>query len=178
MIGSKPMSGQEVKMILSKLTNLRDKTLVILGIKTGYRIGELLSLTVDSVVQYGKIRDEITVERKSMKGKHKSRSVVLHDEAKKALIEMGVLEMNPKDRLFPISKVRVHNILKAAVEKGKIEGKVSSHSFRKTFAKKIYHALGKDLVKTQKALGHESINSTVSYLSFEQSEIDNAIKNS
>ncbi len=46
---------------------------------------------------------------------------------------------------------------------------------RKTFADKIYDRLGHDLIKTQKALGHKNINSTVSYLSFREEEIDEAI---
>ncbi len=46
---------------------------------------------------------------------------------------------------------------------------------RKTFARRVHEKLGKDLVKTQKAMGHRSINSTVSYLSFNEEEIDDAI---
>ena len=39
---------------------------------------------------------------------------------------------------------------------------------RKTFANRIYDKLEGDLPKTQRALGHKNINSTVSYLSFEE----------
>lgn len=46
---------------------------------------------------------------------------------------------------------------------------------RKTFANRVYENLGHDLVKTQRALGHKNINSPVSYLSFRDEEIEDAI---
>jgi site-specific recombinase XerD len=46
---------------------------------------------------------------------------------------------------------------------------------RKTFANKVYDALGHDLIKTQRALGHKNINSTACYLSFREEDIDAAI---
>jgi hypothetical protein len=47
---------------------------------------------------------------------------------------------------------------------------------RKTFAHGVYKALGRDLVNTQRALGHKNVNSTVSYLGFEtDAEIHKAI---
>jgi len=45
----------------------------------------------------------------------------------------------------------------------------------RTFATRVYDHLNRDLVKTQRALGHKNINSTVSYLSFRDEEIDAAI---
>jgi len=46
---------------------------------------------------------------------------------------------------------------------------------RKSFAARVYEALDHDLVRTQKALGHRNVNSTVSYISFLDSEVDAAI---
>jgi integrase len=176
MIGSKPLNDKEVKMMLDSFTSQRNKCLFLLGCKTGFRISELLSITVQDVVQYGKIKDSVTVKRASMKGKHNSRTVVLHDKAKAALEAMGVITMQPQDSLFPIKRAQAHRIIKKAVADARIEGKVSSHSMRKTLAKNVFEALGRDLINTQRALGHKSINSTVSYLSFDQGAIDNAIK--
>lgn len=176
MNGSRPLEDFEVKLMIQNLSGKRNIALWIFGLKAGYRISELLSLKVENVVQYNKIKDSVTVTRANMKGKHRSRSVVLHEEIKKALVDMGVLTMEPSKKLFPISRVQAHRIIKKAVIKSKLEGKISSHTMRKTFCKKIYHALKKDLVATQKAMGHASVGSTISYLSFEQSEIDDAIK--
>lgn len=46
---------------------------------------------------------------------------------------------------------------------------------RTTFADRVYEALGHDIFRTQKALGHRNINSTVQYLSFKEADIENAI---
>ena len=177
MIGSKPLEDKEIGLILDEMRCLRDQLLLVLGIKTGFRISELLSLTVENVSQYGQIRDSITVNRSNMKGKISSRTVVLHQEAKKILEQyLTTKTLQNSDRLFPISRVQAGRIIKNAAKRARVGGRVTSHSCRKTFAKRVYHALKKDLVSTQKALGHKSVNSTVSYLSFDQQAIDDAIK--
>ena len=50
-----------------------------------------------------------------------------------------------------------------------------THLMRKTFADRVNKKLDRNIALVQKALGHKSINSTTSYLSFDQTEIDNAI---
>lgn len=62
-----------------------------------------------------------------------------------------------------------------AVTTNELTGKVGTHAMRKTFATRVYHQLNHDLVKTQRAMGHKNINSTVAYLSFVEDEIDQAI---
>ena len=52
---------------------------------------------------------------------------------------------------------------------------LGTHAMRKTFAKRVYEGLHHDLVKTQRAMGHRNVNSTVSYLSFREADIDAAI---
>ena len=49
--------------------------------------------------------------------------------------------------------------------------KVAWHSMIKTFAQNIYQRVGGDLVKTQKALGHKNINSTISYLTCQDDDV-------
>ena len=74
-----------------------------------------------------------------------------------------------------MSRVRTHQILKEAYDINKLAGKLGTHSMWKTFADRVYDRLGHNLVKTQKALDHRNINSTVSYQSFREEEIDVAI---
>ena len=173
MIGSKPLEDKEIQLILSEMRCLRDRCLMVVGVRTGFRISELLSLTVDNVMQYGEIRDSVTVSRANMKGKICSRTVVLHHEAQAVLKEyLAAKTLQPNDKLFPISRVQAGRIIKDAARRARVGGKVTTHSCRKTFAKKVYNALDRDLISTQKALGHKSINSTVSYLSFDQNAIN------
>ena len=175
MAGSRPLSKEEVGSLLTHLKTPRNRALIIVGARTGFRISELLSIKAQDVVQYGQIRDSLMVSRANMKGKVSSRTVVLHQDAKKALEEMGVLNMGANDLLFPFKRMQASRILKAATESARIGGKVSFHSLRKHFAKKVHDIFGKDIVKTQRALGHKSLSSTAHYLQFDQSEIDQAI---
>jgi integrase/recombinase XerD len=177
MSGSRPLSDSEIEAVLGYLTCVRDKTMFVVGLRSGFRISEILSLTVANVTQYGKVANQITVNRKSMKGKHSSRTVPLHPQAKKALEDyiatMG--SVRPETKLFDFKRQRGHSILKEAFNKAQLEGKVSTHSLRKSFASRVHKALGENIYKTQQALGHASLSSTAHYLSFDQSEINEAI---
>ena len=86
MRGSKPLTEEEIRALVNNL-GPADKALFLLGLKTGFRISELLSLTVGDVVSNGKIKDRVTVQRRNMKGKKSSRTVLLHEEARQALKE-------------------------------------------------------------------------------------------
>ncbi|MCH7471425.1 tyrosine-type recombinase/integrase [bacterium] len=57
----------------------------------------------------------------------------------------------------------------------RITGRVSAHSFRKTFAYKIHELLGHDLFATQHALGHSQVAATVCYLSVRSRAVEAAI---
>jgi hypothetical protein len=46
---------------------------------------------------------------------------------------------------------------------------------RQTFAHRVSHPLHHNLVKTQRAMGYQTIDRTVAYLSFVEAEIDAAI---
>ncbi|NJO14445.1 MAG: hypothetical protein HC877_01475 [Thioploca sp.] len=41
-----PLTRNQVKAVLKQTTNLRDQALLTLGFQTGFRIAELLSLTI------------------------------------------------------------------------------------------------------------------------------------
>lgn len=177
MIGSRPLTDAEIELVLANLTNLRDRALFLTGIRTGFRISELISLRIENITQYGQVANQITVNRSNMKGKHSSRTVPLHPQAKKA-IEEYLSQMDtyePKTKLFPFTRQYADKILRKATSAAKLEGKVSTHSMRKTFANKVHTALGENIFKTQKAMGHASVSSTAHYLSFNQDEINEAI---
>jgi len=176
-VGSRPLTDQEIEVVLNNLNTLRDKTMFFIGLKCGFRISEILSLTVKNVTQYGEVANQITVDRCNMKGKRSSRTVPLHDQAKQFLKEyLPTIDIaNPETKLFPITRYGAHYVLKTAFNKAKLEGKTSTHSLRKTFANKVHKALGENIFKTQKAMGHANLSSTAHYISFMQEEIDNAI---
>jgi site-specific recombinase XerD len=123
-----------------------------------------------------------------MKGKNEGRTVPLHPEAREALAGW-LLEFDPFRRrcaetfVFQsregsnraISRPRVKQILDAVCEPTGITGPLGTHAMRKTFARRIYEKSGGDLFRTQQALGHRSVNSTVSYLGSTREDIDELI---
>jgi integrase len=186
MKGCRPLSDQEVTLASQSFSGqdaTRNKALFLLGIRTGFRISELLSLQVRDVCHRGQIADRVTVQRRYMKRKTEGRTVVLHAEAKAALaawvlgahLTDGPLFPSHKGATRPISRVQAWRILQAAYTANGLQGQLGTHAMRKTFANRVYEKLGHDLVKTQRALGHKNINSTVSYLSFREEDIEDAI---
>ncbi len=166
----------------------RDKAIFAVGRYTGERISAILHLKIGDVVQAGRIADAVTYRRASRKGKVEGRTVKLHPEAKKALavwvnqlakdtvlVADDFVFQSRKGQNRPISRIQYHRILKDAIQVNELSGKVATHSMRKTFADRVYEALGRDIFRTQKALGHKNINSTVQYLSFKEQDIEDAI---
>jgi site-specific recombinase XerD len=185
MKGCRPVTDCEANAILAALPSARDRALFVLGCRTGFRISELLSLRVRNVWANGRVNERVSVERRYMKKKQEGRTVILHSQAKEAITawvkEIG--EVPPDTMLFKsregenkaINRRTAWGILEKAFAAAGMTGKLGTHSMRKTFAKRVHEKVGKDLIKTQKALGHKNINSTVSYLSFAEEEIDEAI---
>lgn len=191
MQGCRPLTDLEVMRVIQRLDgkfNLRDQALFVLGVKTGFRISELLSLKVKDFIQHGQFVTRVRVKRQNMKKKQQSREVPLHPQAKKVLSEWfqklksenkfheeHFVFLSQKGINNPISRRHALRVLRVAYDAAKLQGPLGTHSMRKTFAEKVHRNFDKDLIKTQRALGHKNINSTVSYLSFDEEEIDAGI---
>jgi integrase len=188
MKGSRPLTRQQVKGLLALTSTIREQTLLTLGFCTGYRISELLSLKVSDVSTNGIIHSHVTVKAANTKTKT-GRSVLLNTDAQKALRRlMDVIGTNANGQsplfvsrkhdkngnLKAISRQQAHDLLKALFAKIGEFGNVSTHTLRKTFAARIYEQTGK-LEIVQIALGHKSINSTISYLAFGNDDLNRAI---
>ena len=75
-----------------------------------------------------------------------------------------------------MSRSQIAKIIHDIYDSHKMTGKLGMHAWRKTYAVTLYHILGKELLKTQRAMFHENINSTVRYLQdFTAADIDSAI---
>ena len=95
---------------------LRDQVLVILGLHTGFRIHELLSVRVNQVWTGTGVRESLCVERSALKGgkgvrrrRVTSRKVPLHPNAAEAIQNYLKQRSNrgpldPKGPLFPSRK--------------------------------------------------------------------------
>ena len=188
MKGSRPLTRQQVKGLLALTSTIREQTLLTLGFCTGYRISELLCLKVSDVSTNGIIHSHVTVKAANTKTKT-GRSVLLNTDAQKALrrlVDVIGTNANGQSPLFvsrkhdangnlkAISRQQAHDLLKALFAKIGEFGNVSTHTLRKTFAARIYEQTGK-LEIVQIALGHKSINSTISYLAFGNDDLNRAI---
>lgn len=176
MIGCRALLDSEVDFLLTHLSP-RDSVLLSLGLKTGFRIAELLSIQVSDLYQFGEIAETLTVARKNMKGKLSSRSVPLSPDVQ-ALLKAYIQTLPAQTYLFQsqkggkLSRCQAWRSIKAAARACKLKGKVATHSVRKTVAGKAYEASGHDLVLTQKILGHKSVASTISYLNVDVEKLN------
>ena len=199
MKGCRPLSTQEVKAVSENFTGkmaIRNCCLFHLGVNTGFRITELLSIRLgDVITENGEISTRLQVKKSFMKNKIASRSVLLNKEATRYLrpwlkclqvaghihADNYVFVMGPSGK--PISRKCYWKILKDAFQRARIDGFSGTHVMRKTYAQNVYGYMLTKLAAgekvdpfrvTSKALGHRNIASTDSYLSFLTDDIDDA----
>ncbi len=174
---------------------LRDRALFLLGVTCGFRIQELLSLRVQDVVFEGRVVDRVTVQKHNTKGSIESRNVLLLGVAREGLLDWiteGLWRrgyVSPETYLFrsefgvnrPIGPRHAYRVLAHNYRRNHLAGKLGTHTMRKTYAKFLYadfqerRARGEPvepLPLVSKGLGHKSLNSTMSYLSFMTEDID------
>ena len=175
----------------------RNLVLFIVGVNTGRRISQMLTLRLRDVVDgRGRVVDRVFFARAVVKGKTEGHSVLLNAAARAALqpwvdhlAETSAMGLDavlfPSEVGFnrPISRRQAWWIIRQAV--AGLAGKQGTHSMRKTFANRVYQHLLREQSRgravdafrsTSKALGHRNIQSTDSYLSFLEEDVDDAIK--
>ena len=193
MAGCRPLTPAEVAQVVRAFADdfqgQRNKALFIVGVKTGFRISELLSLKVSDVYRQGQVVDEVTVAKRNRKLKTASHTLPLHREAQQALgywlaCYQAREHLLPGDLpLFParqgdhqaISRVRAFQMLTDAFRACGLTGRLGTHTLRKTFAVTMYARLDENIFKVQQALGHKWITSTQAYLPINAEEIKRAI---
>lgn len=201
MRGSRPISKKEVDGLRFAFVGRwkwRNMALFFVGVNTGFRVSELLSLRIGDVIdEHGALVDRLVVRRGNMKGKKQSRSVLLNEYAKKALgpwlRELNYLGfVDRDDYLFQsrsiknqaIDRVQAYRVLKKAFRFSGMRGTLGTHAMRKTFANNVYQHFLQRAAKgepvdafraTSKALDHTNITSTDQYLSFLSEDIDDAV---
>lgn len=164
---------QEMKKILRKSSE-RDLLLFVLGINTGIKISDLLRLTVEEVWDGQQVREFLILkDRKS--GEQKA--YYLNHSVSKVLygyLQQGNLEA--KDYLFaskkqglPISRQQAYRIINRAAKEVGIEGKIGTHTLRKTFG---YHAFRKGVAISilMKIFNHHSPKETLHYIGVAEEE--------
>jgi site-specific recombinase XerD len=131
----------------------------------------------------------VEVKARNMKGREHGRAIDLTEQARAACmtwwttlrtfsssVSTSFWASHYKGQCYPICTFTVQTIMKDAARVACIAKRVSTHTMRKTFASKVWIATDRDIRKTQIALGHESMNSTVSYLLGCESEVRTIIQ--
>lgn len=170
MKGCRVITEEEVKNILSSL-NTRDKVLVLTGLNFGTRISESLEL---------KFKDVATKQLyiNSKKGSEKERFDI-SSQYKSAIEELRAyyqeqgIEVTGDTYLFlsregnnkPITRFMASKIVKNTCEKLGMDGKVNTHSFRKTFVTKIYEITNYNIAETKKYSRHKNLANLDYYIS-------------
>ncbi len=158
---------------------VRNYTMIIMGVYTVLRISDLLRLRWSDVYdgEKGAFRDHVEVTEKKT---GKTRSIALNEQVRGAL--RLCLQHRRSEFIFAsnrktgkaISRVQAWRIIHAAVVFVGINGKVACHSLRKTWG---YHACRSGAVPPVVIMtiyNHSSFETTKRYLGVEQDDLDKA----
>lgn len=159
----------------SKYDDKRNIIMFGLGIYCGLRIGDILKLRVRDV------RNKWNLKIQQQKTK-KPIEIILNRDLKKIiddytenLKDTDYLIKSRKGRNKSISRTQAYRIMKDIEEEFNLKN-IGCHSMRKTFAYWLYFDNKKDIGLVQKALGHQSSATTLTYIGMDNERVNQAIK--
>ena len=193
MKGTRPLDNNEIRRVSAAFTGTyeaRNRGLFMLGVSTGGRISELLSLRIGDVYQNRSAVSDLLFSRSIVKGGEVSRTVPVNRDGRLAIDELidwhrerygNTKESRP---LFPsrngqgekpMSRRNEHDVLKVAFEDAGLNGHLATHSLRKSFAQRLYDRTG-DIFAVQEMLGHRNVSTTQKYLGINYANIKEAVE--
>ena len=193
MKGTRPLDNNEILLVSACFDGsfkIRNRGLFMIGVSTGGRISELLSLRIGDVYQNKRPVTDLLFDKSVVKGGEVSRAVPVNSDGRSAIEELigwhGARYQNAdKDRpLFPsrngqgekrMSRRTAHDVLKGAFEAAGLNGHLATHSLRKSFAQRLYDRTG-DIFAVQEMLGHKSVTTTQKYLGVNYANIKEAVE--
>ena len=191
MKGCRPLDTNEIIKIAEQFDGtfeIRNRSLFMLGVSVGGRISELLALRIDDVWQNEQPISDLLFQKRVVKGKEMARMIPVNADGRQAITELihwhkeQFGNMDPRRPLFPsrkhdraISRVQAHRILEKAFQSAGLNGKLASHSMRKTYSQRMYDATG-DIFMVKEALGHKSVETTRQYLGVSYKKLQTASK--
>jgi len=156
--------------------NMRNYTLIVLGVCTALRISDLLRLTWEDVYDeaYGAFRSHITIIEQKTK---KQKIIALNHQAMNALRLLhsqrrgAYLFASNRKEDKAISRVQAWRIIKEAAKAVQLIGKIACHSLRKTFGYFAWKS-GVLPVMLMDIFNHSSFEITRRYLGISQEDRD------
>ena len=152
--------------------NTQLATILILEANLGCRIGDIMNLTTESIIDDGGIYKLNIIEQKT--GKRRNFIV---PKPVKAFIDSYIKESGIyRGPLFDIKAPAVWKQLRAVTAYLGLDN-VSSHSFRKCIATDMYNKTGHDIEAVREFLNHSSTKITQAYIKRSDAQLETAIEN-
>ncbi len=160
MKGTRPLDNNEIRLVSAYFSGkfeVRNRALFLLGVSTGGRISELLSLRIGDVYQNEKPVTDLLFDKSIVKGGEVSRAVPVNVDGRRAIDDLvswhreAYQNTEPDRPLFPsrqksgrvaMHRQTAHDILKTAFTAAGLNGKLATHSLLKSFAQRVYEQSG------------------------------------
>lgn len=191
MKGTRPLDNAEIQKVSEAFGGVfavRNRSLFMLGVSVGGRISELIALKLDDVWQNGRPVKDLLFDRNIVKGGEVSRAVPVNVDGRHAIEDLIAWhtelygDADPTRPLFPsrkgqgsksMTRIAAHNALKEAFEAAGLNGKLGTHSLRKSYAQRLYEQTN-DIYAVQEMLGHKSVVTTQRYLGVNYASVRDA----
>ena len=191
MKGTRPLDNAEIRKVSEAFGGtfaIRNRSLFMLGVSVGGRISELLALKVGDVWQNNKPVKDLLFDRNIVKGGEVSRAVPVNMDGRQAIEDLIAWhtelygDLDAKRPLFPsrkgqgskaMTRIAAHDVLKPAFEAAGLNGKLGTHSLRKSYAQRLYEQTN-DIYAVQEMLGHKSVVTTQRYLGVNYASVRDA----
>lgn len=151
--------------------NCRIAMCLILEANLGMRIGDILSMTLNSIIRDGDRYRLDVIEQKTKKKRTFTVSPTTYVYIKNYCLENDI---GPDEKIFKIGERAVQKYLKKVVDYLGYEH-ISTHSFRKTFATKAYNESGFNIVLVQNLLQHSSAATTQRYIGISTADVEDTL---
>lgn len=193
MKGTRPLDTDEIRKVSACFDGtfeIRNRALFMIGVSTGGRISELLSLQIGDVWQNGKAVTDLLYEKNIVKGGEVSRAVPVNRDGRTAIegiiawhrkryknteVNRPLFPSRHKSGTVPLHRQSAHQMLKKAFIAAGLNGKIATHSLRKSFAQRVYDQSG-DIYLVKELLGHRNVATTQSYLGVNYADARDAVE--
>ena len=154
-------------------TGYRNYMLFLVGINTGLRISDILSLKVKDVRNqtYLTLREKKTSKIKRLKITGIGQEL---DDYTENMGEDQYLFASQKGHNEPITRVQAYRILNKAAEAIGLNEDIGTHTLRKTYGYHFYQKT-KDVALLQELFNHSSPSITLRYIGINQDVMDRAM---
>ena len=190
MKGARPLANDEILLVAKHFDGafaIRNRSLLMLGVSVGGRISEMLALIIGDVWQNGRPVKDLLFLKGIVKGRESARMVPVNENGQKAIADLiqwhrqkfGTLDLSRplfvSRKRGRLDRTQAHRVLSAAYQKASLNGKLATHSLRKSFAQRIYDATS-DIYLVKELLGHKEVETTREYLGVSYQKMQKAVE--